>query len=133
MQLRVPRTNGFPIITFGLVVDHEELTDPATQKLLVAQFRDNIDVRIAYRDELPSANDISGRENTSSFDFAIYDDQLATEVFPQSGIYFGRKTGQPVNVERYQRLYELIEHSAHAVVMEDDQIMLASDTLKIAA
>jgi hypothetical protein len=121
-------------ITRIFVMSREELGDPDVQKILMTQYGDDIDVKIALRDELPAtANNLSGRDTNSSYDFAIYDDHVATEVFPQSGIYFGRKTGQPVNVERYQRLYELIEHSAHAVVLEDDQIMLASDTLKIAA
>ena len=116
------------------VMNREELTDPDVQKILMIQHSDDIEVRIAFRDELPTtANNHSGRDTNSSYDFAIYDEHVATEVFSQSGIYFGRKTGQPVNVERYQRLYELIEHSAHAVVLEDEQILLATDTLKIAA
>lgn len=121
-------------ITRIFVMNREELNDPDVQKILMAQHGDDIEVRIAFRDELPTtAGNLSGRDTNSSYDFAIYDDQVATEVFPQSGIYFGRKTGQPVNVERYQRLYELIEHCAHAVVVEDDQILLASDLLKQAA
>jgi hypothetical protein len=121
-------------ITRIFVMNREELTDPDVQKVLMIQYGDDIDVRIAFRDELPTtANNHSGRDTNSSYDFAIYDDQTTTEVFPQSGIYFGRKTGQPVNVERYQRLYELIEHSAHAVVMEDEQILLATEIVKLAA
>jgi hypothetical protein len=121
-------------ITRIFVMNREELTDPEVQKVLLTQFGDDIDVRIAFRDELPTtANNLSGRDTNSSYDFAIYDEQVTTEVFPQSGIYFGRKTGQVANVERYQRLYELIEHSAHAVVIEDEQILLASDVIKLAA
>ncbi|HIJ94580.1 MAG TPA: hypothetical protein HPP94_02355 [Desulfuromonadales bacterium] len=121
-------------ITRIFVMNREELSDPDVQKILMIQHTDDIEVRIAFRDELPTtANNLSGRDTNSSYDFAIYDDQIATEVFPQSGIYFGRKTGQPVNVERFQRLYELIEHSAHAVAVEDDQIRLASEILKSAA
>ena len=121
-------------ITRIFVMNREELTDPEIQQILLTQYRDDIELRIAFRDELPtSASNHSGRDTNSSYDFAIYDDQTATEVFQQAGIYFGRKTAQPVNVERYQRLYELVEHSAHTVIMEDDQILLASDKLKIAA
>jgi hypothetical protein len=121
-------------ITRIFVMNREELTDPDVQKILLNQFGDDIDVRIAFRDELPTtANNHSGRDTNSSYDFAIYDDQTTTEVFSQPGIYFGRKTGQQVNVERYQRLYELIEHSAHAVVMEDEQILLATEIVKLAA
>ena len=121
-------------ITRIFVMNREELGDPEVQKVLMTQHGDDVEVRIAFRDELPTtANNLSGRDTNSSYDFAIYDDHTTTEVFPHTGIYFGRKTGQPVNVERYQRLYELIEHSAHAVVLEDEQILLATDTLKIAA
>jgi hypothetical protein len=121
-------------ITRIFVMNREELTDPDVQKILLTQYADDIDVRIAFRDELPTtANNHSGRDTNSSYDFAIYDDTVSTEVFPHTGIYFGRKTAQTVNVERYQRLYELIEHSAHAVVMEDEQILLASDVIKLAA
>lgn len=121
-------------ITRIFVMNREELVDPDIQKVLMTQYSDDIEIRISFRDELPTtANNHSGRDTNSSYDFAVYDDQVATEVFPQSGIYFGRKTGQTVNVERYQRLYELIEHSSHAVVMEEEQIILASDMIKLAA
>ena len=121
-------------ITRIFVMSREELGDPDIQKILMTFYADSIEVRIALRDEIPAtASNLSGRDTNSSYDFAIYDDQVATEVFPLSGIYFGRKTGQPVNVERYQRIYELIEHSSHAIVMENEHIQLASDTLKLAA
>ena len=121
-------------ITRIFVMSREELADPEIQKILMTFYADSIEVRIALRDELPAtAGNMGGRDTNSSYDFAIYDDQVATEVFPQAGTYFGRKTGQPVNVERYQRIYELIEHSAHAVVIEDEQIILSSEKIKIAA
>ena len=121
-------------ITRIFVMNREELSDPDVQKVLMTQYNDDIEVRIAFRDELPAtAGNLGGRDTNSSYDFAIYDDQTATEVFLQAGIYFGRKTGQAVNVDRYQRLYELIEHSAQAVVMEGDQVLLASEKLKLAA
>ncbi|GAC1449013.1 MAG: hypothetical protein PVSMB11_10440 [Desulfuromonadaceae bacterium] len=120
-------------ITRIFVMSHEELTDPEAQKILLAQYHAGIDLRIAFRDELPTASNISGRDTNSSYDFAIYDDQVATEVFPQSGTYFGRKTGQAVNVEKCLRLYELIEHSAHSVAVEDERVILASEAISLAA
>ncbi|MBC8019517.1 MAG: hypothetical protein H7X83_13515 [Verrucomicrobia bacterium] len=121
-------------ITRIFVMGREELTDPDVQMVLMTQFSDDIDIRIAFRDEIPTtASNLSGRDTNSSCDFAIYDDQVATEVFQQTGTYFGRKTGQPANVDRYLRLYELIEHSAHAVIKEDEQIILASEKFKLAA
>ena len=54
-------------------------------------------------------------------------------MFLQAGTYFGRKTAQAVNVERFLKLFELIEHSSHTVAMEDERIILASDSIKLAA
>ncbi len=117
-------------VTRIFVMNREELADPDAQKILLAQYRDGIEVRIAFREELPTASNTSERNTNSSFDFAIYDDQLATEVFPKSGTYFGKKTCQPVNVDKYLRFYELIEHSSNVIAVEDERIILASDALK---
>jgi hypothetical protein len=121
-------------ITRIFVMSREELADPDVQKVLLIQHADDIEVRIALREELPAtAGNLGGCDTNSSNDFAIYDDRVGTEVFPQAGTYFGKKTSLPVNVDRYQRLYALIDHCAHAVVQENDQILLASDKLKLAA
>jgi hypothetical protein len=120
-------------ITRIFVINREELADAEVQKVLLPQLRDGIDVRIAYRDELPTASDISGRDTASSFDFAIYDDQVATEVFSQQGRYFGRKTRESALVGNYQHLFDLIEHSSHAVAAENDRIVLAADRLLLAS
>lgn len=120
-------------ITRIFVIDRAEMTDPEVQKVLLAQYRDDIDVRIAYRDELPTASEISGRDTNSSCDFAIYDDRVATDVFIQPGRYFGRKSSQVAEVARYHHLFDLIEHCAHAVTAEDDRVILASESLLPAA
>jgi hypothetical protein len=119
-------------ITRIFVVDDEELANPTTQKVLLAQFRDNIDVRIAYRDELPTANETSGRENTSSFDFAIYDDRVITDLAVQSAKYFGTKTREASHVDKYLRLFDLIDHVAYAVVEQDDRIIPATNAASVA-
>jgi len=120
-------------ITRIFVINREEMAEPEAQKILLAQYRDGIDVRVAFRGELPLANDISGRDTNSSFDFGIYDDHMVTEVFPQSGKYYGRKTATAAEVEKYVRLYEIIDHNAHAVTLEDERIILVSEALKLAA
>lgn len=120
-------------ITRIFVANREVLIEPEVQKVLLAQYRDNIDVRIAFRDELPSASDISNRDTNSSFDFAIYDDRVVTDVFSQPGKYFGRKTSQPAEVAKYLHLFDLIEHSAHAVTLEEDKIILAGDVIPLAS
>ena len=119
-------------ITRIFVVDDEGLANPATQKVLLAQFRDNIDVRIAYRDELPTANETSGRENTSSFDFTIYDDRVVTDLAVQSAKYFGTKTREVSHVDKYLRLFDLIDHVAYAVVEQDDRIIPATNAASVA-
>ncbi|MBI5656630.1 MAG: hypothetical protein HZC44_07355 [Geobacter sp.] len=102
------------------------------QKVLLAQHRDDIDVRIVYREELPTASDFSSRDIDNHCDFAIYDERVVTEIFPQSGKFFGRKTNEPVEVAKYLHQYDLIEHSAHAVAEESDRIILATDALALA-
>lgn len=114
------------------VVNREDLADAEVQKVLLTQLRDGIEVRIAYRDELPAAGDISGRDTASSFDFAIYDDLVATEVFSQPGKYFGRKTRVPGLVTDYQRLFDLIEHSSHTLAIDEERVILAADILPVA-
>lgn len=113
-------------ITRIFVMNHEEFADSDAQKVLLAQLHDGIEVRIIFRDELPAISNMSGRDINSSFDFAIYDDQVVTEVFQQSGTYFGRKTCHAVNVEKFIKFYELIEHSSNVLAVEDDRIILAS-------
>lgn len=115
------------IVTRIFVMNRKELYSPETQKVLLAQHRDGIDIRIAFRDELPTINGITGRDITSSYDFTIFDDQKVTEVFPKPGTFFGCKTSNPLNVEKHLRLYELIEYSAHAVLEEGERITLASE------
>ncbi|HEX2768432.1 MAG TPA: hypothetical protein VHN12_04050 [Geobacteraceae bacterium] len=111
------------------VTSRDLLADPENQKVLIAQYRDNIDVRVAFREELPGTIDISGRDTNSSFDFTIYDDRAVTDVFAQAGKYYGRKTGHPSDVAKYLHLFDLIEHSAHAVTVENEKIILATEVL----
>ena len=120
-------------ITRIFVISREDLVDQEVQKVLLTQYNDGIEIRIAFRDELPSASVLSGRDTDGSRDFAIYDDQLATEVFPQSGTYFGRKCCNTTAIEHCLRLYDLVEHSSHSVVLDDDQIILTTDQIKLAA
>lgn len=121
-------------ITRIFVMTREDIVDPEIQKVLLTQFSDDITIKIAFSDDLPpSTGNLIGRDTDCSYDFAIYDDQVATEVFPQKGVYFGRKTGQPANVERYQHLYELIAHSAQSVTAEENRIIISSECLKLAA
>ena len=120
-------------ITRIFVTSRDDLADPEVQTMLLAQYRDNIEVRLAFRDELPSTIDICGSDVNSSFDFALYDDRAVTAVFAQTGKYYGRKTGQPAEVAKYLHLYERLEHSAHPVTLENERIVLASEVIALAS
>jgi hypothetical protein len=112
-------------ITRIFVLNRDSLDDPAARKVILPQIRDGIDVRIAFREELPAVSDISGRNTNSSFDFAIYDDRVVTDGFNQPGKYFGRKTAQRGEIYKYLEFYTLIEHASHAVIAEGDSVELA--------
>lgn len=120
-------------ITRIFVINREELTDPNVQRVLVNQLRDGIEARIAFREELPATSDLSGRDTASSFDFAIYDGLVATEVYSQPGKYFGRKTREPLIVGNYQQLFGLVEHVSHALAEKEDGVILAADLLLLAS
>lgn len=114
-------------VTRTFVVNRDEFEDQNVQMVLLHQLRDGIEVRIAFRDELPVISGISGRDTNNTFDFAIYDDKVVTDVFNQPGRYFGRKTSQPVEVAKYLNFYTLIEHSSHVVALKDDRVLLPTD------
>jgi len=115
------------------VMNRDDLNSPESQKILLGQHHDGIEVRVAFREEFPTTSNMSGCDTNSSFDFAIYDDHVVTEVFQQSGTYFGRKTSQNANVDKFLKFYELIEHSSNAIAFENEQIVLASKAHKLAA
>ncbi|MEA5114278.1 MAG: hypothetical protein VB050_09630 [Geobacteraceae bacterium] len=114
-------------VTRTFVVNRDEFEDQNVQMVLLHQLRDGIEVRIAFRDELPVISGISGRDTNNTFDFAIYDDKVVTDVFNQPGRYFGRKTSQPAEVAKYLNFYTLIEHSSHVVALKDDRVLLPTD------
>jgi hypothetical protein len=113
-------------ITRIFVVDDEDLATQETQKILTAQFRDGIDVRIAYRNELPQPTDISGRDNAASYDLTIYDDRTVTDLAAQAGKYFGTKTRETSHVDKYLHLFDLVDHVAHAAAEQDGKIVPAT-------
>jgi len=113
-------------ITRIFIANRDDLGDPEVQKVLQAQHRDGVEVRLAFRDELPSAIDFSGTDVYGSQDFAVYDERAVTSVFVQAGKYYGRKTGQPAEITKYLHLYERLEHSAHPICLEGETVVLAS-------
>jgi ketosteroid isomerase-like protein len=114
-------------VTRIFVINKEDMINKEVQKVLRSQLNDGVEVRIAYREELITASDSSGRDTDSSFDFAIYDNNVITEVYSHPGKFFGRKTREPALIRNYKRLFELIEHSSHTTVLEEDHVILAAD------
>ena len=112
-------------ITRVFVLRRDQLQEPETQKVLLSQLRDGIDVRVAHREELPSNTDAGSWANNCSFDFALYDDRVVTDVYPRPGTYYGIKTCQPKELSKYHHLYDLIEHNSHGVAMNDGVVVLA--------
>jgi hypothetical protein len=114
-------------ITRIFVITRDGLADANVCKVLLPQIRDGIDVRIAYREELPTASDMRGRNTSGSLEFAIYDDQVVAAAFSHPGVYFGRKTSDPALVGNYQRLFAVIEHNSHPVAAEGDRVVLVAE------
>jgi hypothetical protein len=106
------------------VMTRDEFAGEDFRKILALQLRDGIDVRIAYRDELPSTSDNTWA-SPQSYNFAVYDDQLVTDVFPTPGQYFGRKSTQTVEIVKYLRILDIIEHNAYRLALEDDRIVVS--------
>ena len=109
------------------MINHDDLEEPSVQKIILTHLRDGIEVHIAFREELPVISGISGRDTNNSFDFALYDDKVVTDVFTQPGRYFGRKSSQPDEVAKYLNSYTLIQHSSHLAVIKDERVVLATE------
>jgi hypothetical protein len=120
-------------ITRIFVINRDGLNDASVQKILLSQLRDGIEARVAFREELPATSDLTGRDTATSFDFAVYDGQVATEAFGQAGKYFGRMSREPQIVANYQQLFGLVEHVSHLLAERDDVAMLAAEVFSLAS
>lgn len=108
------------------VVRRADLADAATQRVLQTQLADGIDVRLAFIEELNvRAGNGGGAPAQTSWDFAVYDGRIVTERVGPGGSHFGRKTRRASEVTRYQRLFEIVAHNAHAVIVRDGQVVPA--------
>jgi hypothetical protein len=87
------------------VMNRRELENPNVLQTLQQQLGDGVEVRIAYLEDLQSKG-----STVDSLDFAIYDDQIVTDRNPPNSHYFGKRTTQTTEIEKYQRLFNVIEH-----------------------
>ena len=116
-------------VTRTFVINHDDLENQSVQRVILPQLRDGIDVRIAFRDELPATAASPAETPITPSISPLYDDKVVTDVFTQPGRYFGRKTSQPAEVAKYLNFCTLIEHSSHLAAIKDDRVVLASETL----
>ena len=130
-QANLRSLEGATKITRIFVTESDDLTHQDIQSVLYGQFKDGVDIRIAYRKDLPASSDIGGFEGNYSFNFTIHDDHIVTDVISQSSKYFGMKTREPALVGKYLHLFDLIEHVAHTVVLENGMIVPATQTISV--
>jgi len=98
-------------ITRIFVTSREELAEPDIQKVLFGQYNDGIEVRIAFRDELPSASVISGRIPTVPSILPFTTTSRPPRCFPIQDIF--RPQDQPGGGYRaLSAADDLIEHSS---------------------
>ena len=102
-------------ITRIFVLSRRDFLDQNVQKLLHQQSQDGIDVRYAYREDLRLKNDAG---SINSLDFAIYSDAIVTDRGRENSSYFGKKTKKPGEIEKYLRLFDLIEHHSHRLTTD---------------
>lgn len=113
-------------ITRIFVISRRDSLDQEVQKTLYKQSKDGIDVRITYREDLQLNSD---EISANTLDFAIYNDALVTDRGLENGSYFGKKTKKPAEINKYLRLFDLIEHHSHRVTPESilDRLQLIDE------
>ncbi|MGZ8189793.1 MAG: hypothetical protein ACXWTS_01040 [Methylococcaceae bacterium] len=116
-------------ITRIFVISRHDTFDQNVQKTLYKQSQDGIDVRITYRENLLLNND---EISVHSLDFAIYNDALVTERGLDNGSFLGKKIKKSAEIEKYLRLFDLIEQHSYRLTSESIQTQFQLiDTLPI--
>ena len=105
------------------VLRRDQLSEPEVQRMLRTHYDDGIEVKVAYRDELPAGGE-AGWAKDCSFNFAVFDDRLAVDVSAPAP-YFGVRTSQRGEVARYHQMLALVEHASHAVTLRENEIIQA--------
>jgi hypothetical protein len=111
-------------VTRIFIANRGDLADPEAQQTLLNQINGGIDVRGAWREDLPASVATSSGDIESSLDFAVYDDRLVLDVYVRPGKYYGYKSVNPEKVSKYVNLFELIKHSAHAATEKDGELVV---------
>lgn len=108
-------------VTRIFVLWKPQLAEADVQKMLRTHFEDGIEVRVIYRDELPSCGE-AGWAKDCSHNFGAYDERLVVDVSAPAP-YFGIKTTHREEVLRYLHLFELVDHSSHGVSLREGIIV----------
>lgn len=106
------------------LISREDFVDSEVQKIILTQLADGIEVRVAFRDELPP---IRGWGAANSFNFTIFDEKLVIDAEAGQRSYFGKKTAGAGEVQQYLRLLHLVEHAAHRVVVKEGGAAVAGE------
>lgn len=105
------------------VMRRDQLQEAEVQKMLRVHYEDGIEVKVAFRDELPAGGE-AGWAKDCSFNFGMYDDRLVVDVSAPAP-YFGVRTSQRAELARYHRMLALVDHAAHGVILRDKEIIQA--------
>jgi hypothetical protein len=104
------RTRGRGVaITRIFVLRRGDLEDPDVLRTIRHQQGDGIAVRVAWHEDVA----FSGREGVEVVtNFVLFDDKVLIARTPLLGLYYGKKTRAPGEIERYRRTYELLDQYA---------------------
>ena len=103
------------------VLRRDQLIEPEVQKILRTHYEDGIEVKVAYRDELPVGGEV-GWAKDCSYNFGVYDDRLVVDVSAPAP-YYGVRTSQRAELIRYLRMLDLMDHASHAVTLRDEEVV----------
>ena len=91
------------------VLHRNELSDQDILRTVTHQRDDGIMVRIAYYEDLG----FSWRDRSEmSTNFVLFDREVLVARIPLLGIYYGTKSHVPDDIERYHRVYDILDHHA---------------------
>jgi hypothetical protein len=104
------RTRGRGVaIARIFVLRRVDLEDPDVLRTIRHQQDDGIAVRVALHEDVA----FSGREGVEmATNFVLFDDKVLIARTRLLGLYYGKKTRAPEEIERYHRMYELLDQYA---------------------
>ncbi|HXE97367.1 MAG TPA: hypothetical protein VN642_13235 [Dongiaceae bacterium] len=108
-------------VTRTFVMRRDQLAEAEVQKLLRTHHMDGIEVKVAYRDELPAGEEV-GWAKDCSYNFGVFDNKIVVDVSAPVP-YYGVKTTQRAELVRYLRMLDLVDHASHGVALRDDEIV----------